>query len=69
MEKEISYEDASKELNEIINRLEEGEVPMSEALELFEKGKNLVKVCYSHLDKAKGKLTEIKESIEGLEEI
>ena len=42
---------------------------MSEALELFEKGKNLVKVCYSHLDKAKGKLTEIKESIEGLEEI
>ena len=29
MEKEITYEDASKELNEIINRLEEGEVPMS----------------------------------------
>ncbi len=69
MEKQISYEEASKELSEIINKLEDGTIPMSEAIELFEKGKNLVKICYSHLDKAKGKLTEIKETIEGLEEI
>lgn len=69
MDKELSYEEASAKLNKIIEKLESGQVPMSEALELFEEGKNLVKVCYSHLDKAKGKLTEIKETLEGLEEI
>lgn len=68
MEKQLSYEEALKELNDIVEKLENGTLPMSEAIELFERGKKLVKVCYGHLDKAKGKLTEIKETIDGLEE-
>lgn len=69
MEKQQSYEDALAELNKIISQLEDGSVSMNEAIELFDRGKKLVKVCYSHLNKAKGKLTEIKETIDGLEEI
>ena len=68
MEKQLSYEEASSKLNEIIQKLEEGQVSMSEAIKLFDEGKTLVNVCYKHLDKAKGKLTEIKETLEGLEE-
>lgn len=65
---QISYEQASKELTNIIEKLEEGSLPMSEALELFEKGEKLIKICYKNVDKAKGKLTEIKENLGKLEE-
>lgn len=65
----ISYEEASKELNQIIEKLEEDKVPLSSAVELFERGEELVKICYKNLDNAKGKLTQIKETIDKLEEV
>ncbi len=68
MEK-ISYEEATKELNSIINKIEKENIPMSEALKLFERGQELIKICYTELDRAKGKLTEIKENLGKLEEI
>ncbi len=68
MEK-ISYEDAIKELNEIIDKIESNTVSMEESIEIFERGTFLINNCYKQLNKAKGKLTEIKETIKGLEEI
>ncbi len=68
MEK-ISYEDASKELKDIVVKLEEGSLPMTKAVELFERGNELIKVCYACLDQAKGKFTEIKETLDSLEEV
>ncbi len=65
----ISYEEAAKELNQIIEKLEEGSLAMSEAVKLFERGQELVKICYDILDKAKGKLTELKETIDNIEEV
>lgn len=64
----LSYEEASKELSEIVSQLEEGTLPMSKAIELFERGIELIKICYSCLDNAKGKLVEIKETLDKLEE-
>lgn len=58
---EITYEEASRKLEKIIEKLESGTLSMSEAVKLFEEGKNLTKICYEHLEKAKGKLTEVKE--------
>lgn len=60
---ELTYEQASKELEQIIANLEEGKVTMTEAIKLFERGEELSKICYNHLDNAKGKLTEIKETL------
>ena len=68
MENKLSYEEACKELNKIVEQLESGELPMSKAMELFEKGQKLIKLCYSNIDKAKGKLTEAKENLGKLEE-
>ena len=65
----MTYEEAVNELNEIILKLEEGSIPMQQATILFERGKKLIEICYSGLDKAKGKLTEIKETLGKLEEI
>lgn len=69
MEKELSYEEAVKELDAIVMQIESGAVSMSQSMQLFERGADLIKLCYAHLDKAKGKLFEIKESIDGLQEI
>lgn len=65
----MSYEDASKELNDIIKKIESGDVTIEETIELIEKGKNLLKTCYLELDKAAGKLTEVREIMGKIEEV
>ena len=68
MEK-ISYEDASRELNSIIEKIESGSLSMEEVIKLIARAKTLIAICYKELDKAKGKLTEIRETLDSLEEI
>lgn len=68
MENKLSYEEASKQLNKIIEQLEDGDLAMSKAMELFDEGLKLIKICYQTLDKAKGKLTEVQENLGKLEE-
>lgn len=68
MEK-LTYEQASKRLIEIIGKIEQGQISMEESMSLIEEGKELIKACYTQLDSAKGKLTEIKETLDGFEEV
>lgn len=68
MEK-MTYEEASKELNSIIEKIESGTLPMEEVIKLMTKSKSLIEICYKELDKAKGKLTEIRETLGTLEEV
>lgn len=65
MEK-LSYEEAIKKLEEIVNKLESGQISMTEAVQLFEDGQKLVKVCYKEIESAKGKLSVIKEELDKL---
>ena len=67
MEK-MSYEEAFKKLGEIVDKVENENIPMSEVMEYLETGKELISICYSELDKAKGKLTEVKEFLGKLDE-
>ncbi len=60
MSKEISYEDAMKRIDEIVSSLEKGDVPLEEALKLFEEGTKLTNLCYKKLENAKQKITELK---------
>ncbi len=59
MSNDIKYEDAVKRLEEIVNILEKNEVPLEEALALFEEGTKLSKQCVKILNEAKIKITEI----------
>ena len=68
MEEIISYEQASNRLAEIIVILEEDNVSLNEANLLFDEGKKLIEICYKNLDGAKGKLTEIRETLNKLTE-
>ncbi len=60
MDKEISYEDAMRRIDEIVDVLEKGQASLDEALKLFEEGTELTGVCYKKLESAKQKITEIK---------
>lgn len=51
-EKNITFEDAMKRLQEIVMYLEGGEVPLDKSLAAFEEGVRLVKFCSSALENA-----------------
>lgn len=56
MAKRETFETSMAELEEIVEKLEAGEVTLDESLELFEKGIKLVKSCRNRLDEAEKKV-------------
>ena len=62
----MSYEEKMAELEEIINKLESGDVKFDEATNLFERGAFLCKELSKSFDEAKGKVTIIREELMGL---
>lgn len=55
-EKQLSYEKAVEELEDIVNKLEQDESSLSDSVELFKKGVELYKYCNSLLSKAEGEV-------------
>ncbi|MGL4650391.1 MAG: exodeoxyribonuclease VII small subunit [Caldilineaceae bacterium] len=49
---DLSYEEAFSQLEEILSRLEGGDLPLEESLSLFEKGSALVAHCSRKLEEA-----------------
>ena len=56
-----SYEDAFKSLQEIISRLEDGELSLEASLKLYEEGKKLSDQCSKLLEKAQLRVTTLGE--------
>ena len=54
-----TFEDAQRELEEIVQRLESGEAPLDEALRLWQRGEELYLFCRERLDAAEGKIEEL----------
>jgi exodeoxyribonuclease VII small subunit len=50
------FEEALKELEETVNRLERGDLSLEEALKLFEEGVKLSRYCHKKLDEAQKKV-------------
>lgn len=61
----ISYEDAIGRLNKIVTDLEKGNLPLAEALTLFEEGTALMKRCTELLDLAEQKVVMLKKGADG----
>ena len=55
----MSFEQAQRELEQIVERLERGEAELDEALRLWERGEELYKLCVGQLDAAQGKIEEL----------
>lgn len=64
----MNYEDAIKELEEIISKLENDNLPLKDAQNLFERAKVLAKFCSEELSKTAGKLYEIKKELDSIVE-
>lgn len=59
---ELSFEQALTELEAITAKLEGGELPLEEALALYEQGVKLTAACNTKLKDAKLKIEELKQS-------
>jgi len=66
---EQKFETSMQNLETIIKKLESGDVELSEALELFEKGICLSKELRETLDKAEQKVTKLTAESQPKEEI
>jgi len=55
--KENKFEDAMKELEDIVKRLESGDLPLEESLKIFEKGVGLSRFCFNKLEEAEKRVS------------
>lgn len=60
----MKFEDAEKELAQIVERLESGQVPLDDAVALWERGEELYRLCREQLDAAQGKVEELAARVE-----
>jgi exodeoxyribonuclease VII small subunit len=61
---EQTFEDAQRELERIVERLERGDADLDEAIKLWERGEELYKLCVGRLDAAHGKIEELARRVE-----
>ena len=58
---DLSFEESLEKLEEIVNKLENGDVPLDEAITEFNKAMNLVKTCNEKLEAAEESIAKIVE--------
>ena len=63
---EPSFEEAQKELETIVQRLESGEASLDEAIMLWERGEELYRICSAKLDAAQGRIEELARRVEAV---
>lgn len=62
----MKYEEQINELENIIEKLESGDVGFEDSLKLFEKGSEICKNLSKSFEEAKGKITIIREDLMGI---
>ncbi|WP_084400053.1 exodeoxyribonuclease VII small subunit [Henriciella aquimarina] len=62
---EMSFEAALKELEEIVRRLEAGDVELEKSIEIYERGAKLKAHCESRLKAAELKIEQIVQGGDG----
>jgi len=63
--KEVSFEEALKELESIVQKLESGQVKLEEAVTAYEKGVQMQKICEEKLKEAQMKVEKLILDKEG----
>lgn len=57
----MTFEEALKRLNEISGEMENAEIPLKKAVELYSEAAKLVEICRAGIDEAKLSLEKIGE--------
>ena len=61
MSEQRSFEELQRELDDIVTRLERGDVPLDEAVALWRRGEELHRVCVERLDRAELEIEELRQ--------
>lgn len=62
---DMTFEDALKALEQVVARLESGDVPLDESISLYERGEELRKHCQARLDAAQARIEKIVAGPDG----
>ena len=62
---DVSFEDAVKKLESIVEEMESDELPLDKLLVRYEEGAKLVKACEEKLQSAETRITQLEETLEG----
>lgn len=60
-----SFEAALKQLEDVVQRLEKGELSLEESLKLYEEGIQLSRLCHGKLEEAEGKIEMLLKDAKG----
>ena len=60
----MTFEEAQKELERIVQQLESGQADLDDAIGLWERGEALYRLCAEKLDSAQGKIEELGRKVE-----
>ena len=63
--KEMSFEDAMKKIEEIVDQLEKGDLALDDSLKRFEEAVKLARVCHEKLESAEKKVSKLIKSGDG----
>lgn len=61
----MSFEDALRALEEVVRKLESGDVPLDDSISLYERGEDLRKHCQARLDAAQQRIEKIVKGPDG----
>jgi len=57
---DLTFEEAQRELEAIVERLERGDAGVDELTKLWERGEELYRLCASKLEVVQGKIEELR---------
>ena len=60
-ENSLSFEQAIEQLNQIVGRIEQGQVPLADSLQQYEKGMKLIQYCRGILQDAEKRIEKVSE--------
>ncbi len=61
----LTFEDALRALEDVVRKLESGEVPLDDSISLYERGEALRKHCQARLDAAQARIERIVNGPDG----
>ncbi len=62
---EPTFEQALAQLEQIVQKLERGELPLEESLRLYEDGVRLSRLCHGKLEEAEGRIAVLVKDARG----
>jgi exodeoxyribonuclease VII small subunit len=65
MPKQLTFEAALAKLEETVRRLEEGNLPLDQAVSLFEEGTRLARLCNQQLEAAELRVSQLTRTTTG----